>query len=386
MLAGRIWKWLNHSIKSIILLFLVLFCFFMLLSSYGRIQNQTSFCLLKECATHKSNEATGYVPQKHTRLKTRQHTLRTDKLVHTQAEIQRQRQQDIEDACKTYYSYTPKQKVLEKPPYEIIVDDHHQIAYCAIPKIASTSWKRVWAVLTGLANSTDKFSQQVINSAVSKTQMRHLSMYPPKLVAHILANYTKFMFARHPLSRVLSAFRNKLAPDSTFILRDKWQTYLGSYIISKYRLDDLRYRDVNYTLEHYDLTFTEFVQYLTNMTEARAFNHHWMEMYAQCLPCEIQYDFIGKYETLSADAKYILKMLNLENIVEFPSLQGSSPTNSSTTDTLLSYYSEVPWEYVEKLLVRYNLDIRLFGYGPYPTPKHDFLQWLKRTAEIHLDL
>ena len=312
----------------------------------------------------------------------------SDEFLQAQDEIQRQRVKQVQQTCDTLYHQIPLHDIIKDPPYEILVDDRHKLAYCTIPKVASTSWKRVWLVLTGLANSTDQYSQQVVNNEFYKNDdgMRHLSKYPPEWIKIILANYTKFMFTRHPLSRVLSAFRNKLAPDSNFRLREKWQRKLGFNIISRYRKEfDPRYADVNFTMEHYDLTFAEFVRYLTDMKDNRAsFNKHWMEMYAQCFPCAIQYDYLGKYETLLTDAKYILHKAKVDDIVEFPSFNGSSPTNSSSVDTLISYYSQVPWTYIEQLLIRFNVDIKLFDYGPYPAPKDKFLSWLKRTAKVHL--
>lgn len=148
----------------------------------------------------------------------------------------------------------------------------------------------------------------------------------------------------------------------------------------------------SYTPEHYDLTFAEFVRFLTDIDSANKkdsmhsyiMNRHWMEMYAQCLPCEVHYDYIGKYETLLDDADFILKNAQVDHIVEFPSFSGSSPTNSSHADTLLEYYAKVPWKYINDLLVRFSLDIQMFGYGTSPMnalpSRSQFMRWLKETG------
>ena len=52
------------------------------------------------------------------------------------------------------------------------------------------------------------------------------------------------------------------------------------------------------------VNFTEFLQYVTN---ERSVNSHFKRQYQQCLPCHVDYDYIGKLETFQQDAEYILK-------------------------------------------------------------------------------
>ncbi|ROL44185.1 Carbohydrate sulfotransferase 12 [Anabarilius grahami] len=67
------------------------------------------------------------------------------------------------------------------------------------------------------------------------------------------------------------------------------------------------------------LSFTQFIQYLLDpQTEKeKPFNEHWQHVYRLCHPCQIDYDFVGKLESLDEDTEHLLKILGLENI-HFP--------------------------------------------------------------------
>ena len=183
-----------------------------------------------------------------------------------------------------------------------------------------------------------------------------------------------FMFTRHPFSRILSSYRNKLDPNSTFERAYHWQAEFGEKIIKLYRynIDELRVREKKNRNKHehvvspgYDLTFSEFVRYLGDEKnkESRFFNNiHWVDVNRVCSPCSVRYDVIGKLETIEDDAKYILKLANVDDIVDFPSPDISSPTYSFKKDILEQYLEDVPAEYVRDLYKRYLLDFELFGY------------------------
>ncbi|KAK7066824.1 hypothetical protein SK128_020849 [Halocaridina rubra] len=86
--------------------------------------------------------------------------------------------------------------------------DHERKAiYCFIPKVACTSWKRIWMKITGLVKPDKDLSE--IDRYVIHTSIPSLTSQKDKL-PDIMANYKKFLFIRHPFSRVLSAFRDKI--------------------------------------------------------------------------------------------------------------------------------------------------------------------------------
>ncbi|KAK3755476.1 hypothetical protein QZH41_005970, partial [Actinostola sp. cb2023] len=106
----------------------------------------------------------------------------------------------------------------------ILVNDEHGVLYCYVPKVACSNWKRVMAVLDGKANSTDEIGQ------VPHSTFKRLSRYPPAEIQYRLENYYKFMFAREPLQRVVSAYKDKLTGNNEY-----YATNFVKQIISKFR-------------------------------------------------------------------------------------------------------------------------------------------------------
>ncbi|XP_033098684.1 carbohydrate sulfotransferase 11-like [Anneissia japonica] len=267
-----------------------------------------------------------------------------------QREIQESRRRHLKSACLKYN--IPQSDVISNPPWNLYLDTNHKLLYCNIPKVACTSWKRVILVLTGVMKHTDDMEQRVVNR-YGRSQLTSLSKIPFKDRQEVLDTYTKFMFARHPFSRVLSAFNNKINPNTTDS-KTVW-TQRQQLIAS-------------IEGEEQGPTFIKFLRYILGMTPDED-DRHWSTATNMCLPCDIDYDVIGKFETLSDDANYILKLANVDHLVEFPSAKGSSPTNSSKKDTLQMQFDGIPLNIVHNLYEKYILDFRLFNYS---IPKLNF--------------
>ena len=94
-------------------------------------------------------------------------------------------------------------------------------------KVACTNWKRVLMVLMGKTNATDPLD-------VDRTQAHHykvfrrLNSYTRSEAEFMLSNYTKFLFVRHPLERLLSAYRNKFVEN--LAINARFHTIYGSVL------------------------------------------------------------------------------------------------------------------------------------------------------------
>ena len=240
-----------------------------------------------------------------------------------------QRKKILKEVCRMLKSSPLNLKNKEQLD-QLIVDDKHKLLYCYVPKVACTNWKRVLMILMGKTNHTDPL-QIVANVSHRMHVFRRLSDYKTEEIQHRLKNYMKFMFVRHPFERLLSAYRNK------FLQNSSNSDYLG-----------------------HDVQFEEFVRYIIDpRTVAHsAYNEHWRPMANLCLPCQINYDIIGKYETLEEDAKYVLDKVKLSKKVKFP----RSDRPSSTGNLLNQYLSRLTRDQLLRLYHVYELDFRLFDY------------------------
>ena len=179
----------------------------------------------------------------------------------------------------------------------------------------------------------------------------------------MLATYFKFTFVREPFERLLSAYQDKFV-----YLRSEDHYYRqlhGREILKNYRpnVSSHSLKQVN------DITFREFMEYLVkkgSYKTTRIMDQHWDNYANICGMCEIEYDFIGHYETMEQD------------LTEFIKAAGLSPQNakrffdykhvpSKTKASLLSHYSQIPLKWIDRLGEIYNASFKMFGYN-FPGP------------------
>ena len=221
----------------------------------------------------------------------------------------------------------------------LAVDDDLKLIYCVVPKVGTTTWKRV------IAKSRE------IRPGINRWIMwRRLSNYTVEEMNEHLKTYFKFVFVREPLQRLLSAYKNK------FIQIPRYTSELRKEIVQALRPQDFKPNGKNF------VKFQEFIQYLSNNMSR---NQHWRQYEKLCHPCVINYDFIGHLETLKEDAALLLKMAGIDGRVTFPPIHKSTGPSE-----VLEYYSHVPPRYIRKLGEQYRNDFEMFDYeylGPVRT-------------------
>lgn len=230
----------------------------------------------------------------------------------------------------------------------ILVDHNHKLLYCYVPKVACTNWKRVMMVLTGQSNASNLVSIPADLAHANSSSVR-LSQLPANQINHVLREYTLFLIVRHPFERLLSAYRNKFTdnlPSSKY-----FQSRYGRQIIKKYR-PTATATDLD---SGANVSFPEFISFLLN--EGVDTNEHWTPIYDLCLPCSLNYSFVGHYETLAQDAKTILDMVGAPPLV-FPVTK-----TGHTKDKLREHFQQLSIFNIEHLYKRYFADFKLFGYG-----------------------
>lgn len=268
----------------------------------------------------------------------------------------RRRVNNLEQECKKLTANGSEFLFLEKSKLDhIVVDDRYKVLYCYVPKVACTNLKRVFLLLTGQMNVTDPL---LLKSADVHSSLDHylsyLDTFPPAGIKYRFHHYKKVMFVRDPLERVLSAFRNKFLQKGN----SYFKLHFGKTIIKRYRENPS-----NESLtKGEDVTFTEFVQYLLDpVTLKRGYNEHWESFYNLCHPCHIQYNYIGKYETLDHDVDQLLNILHVQDKIHFPDRKDMYKT-SKTEDMLLNFYRILHPKMLKQLINVYDKDYKIFGY------------------------
>ncbi|KMQ96869.1 carbohydrate sulfotransferase 11-like protein [Lasius niger] len=192
------------------------------------------------------------------------------------------------------------------------------------------------------------------DEAHSPGTFQRLNNYTLPEIEKKLATYDKLIVVRHPLERLLSAYRNKLETKHEKSAR-YFQSRFGKKIIKKYRSnateESLKNGD--------DVTFREFVDFVTDDSENGTRNEHWRPIYELCQPCIINYNLISKYESLVEDATEVLERIGVTSM-NFPAKPSSSEPTSRKLDR---YYSTLSYKQLRKLADLYKLDLKLFDYS-----------------------
>ena len=114
------------------------------------------------------------------------------------------------------------------------------------------------------------------------------------------------------------------------------------------------------------ITFAEFARYVVHeFFSGKTLNVHWTPQHKICHPCEINYDFIGRFENLNNDAKHVLAKIaesgRLRWKVSFPfenAFNREVPLKQQRKD----FYDKVPRDIVTKLIRMHQFDYKLFRY------------------------
>lgn len=214
--------------------------------------------------------------------------------------------------------------------------------YCSIPKVASTTFN------TLLVSSVTNISVDTIMKMKNWTHfvhweqanngIRRLNTYKPAEVKYRLENYFKFMVVRHPLDRLVSAWR------------DKFDRHITGGSFKHPNAEQLK-------------RFRKYITHIT--TEDRALNAHWRAMYRICGPCKIAYDSILKLESLDSDIQFILSKLPGPDgkPMAVPALNKLSPLLAvEKLRSVSEYYRNIDQSAMKIINTKYALDLATFGY------------------------
>ena len=240
----------------------------------------------------------------------------------------------------------------------LMASDYHKVIYCYLPKVGCTTFKYLLA-------KEDQPDIQDIDDVEADGQPRVHSLeflgnhsvvplikYTVEEAQCRLENYHKLIVVRHPFSRLLSAYNNKIYPKGWYV--DKYAEVINEYF------------EDNTVLER-GLSIAQFIELLVERTE-QFHNPHWTSYYEQCFPCDIQYQQILKLETIQTEFPSLLYHIfgSASNIDHLPNLNHvpMAKTGQNDTDAIFINQSEA---LISGLVKTYQKDFDLFGYDWSPT-------------------
>ncbi|XP_066985559.1 carbohydrate sulfotransferase 10-like [Macrobrachium rosenbergii] len=272
----------------------------------------------------------------------------------------------------------------------------HNLIWCPIFKAASTTWAKNLLLLAG---------EKVLNKSFHG-RVRELYSRPddPTEEKQVLDSSMKMIIVRHPLDRLLSAYRDKMlrvkhACDPYIKLQkniiQKYKDPNGdplpkSNILLHVGLDGTQCLNealgLNLTVPYgagnplievqpTNLTFTHptFSQFLLKVRDDIArfwdkkgnsgLNLHWRPYWITCGPCKLNYDVIAHVETLGPDQEFIIRELGLQNILYNAHAHASNfDSYNDTSNALAHYFRQVPRKILRQIVKYYKPDFEIFGY------------------------
>ena len=199
----------------------------------------------------------------------------------------------------------------ENLPLLVSTSKTKKFAWFRMPKVASSSIKEN---IKSLVNEDIKLRQRLESIDIDN-------------------DYFKFTFVRNPWDRISSCYRNKI--------QKRWKTRPSPSLKQK-----------GLYFENNNLTLKEFL-ILLEKEDNRFYNIHWAP---QTIIVDMdKMDFIGRFENLEEDWKYICEKVKIE-YTKLPHLLKTKPENKSYRD----YYLDQ--ESIDIVSRIYAKEIELFNY------------------------
>ena len=262
----------------------------------------------------------------------------------------------------------------EKVPTAVITTEKtNQLAYCHVPKAASSLWMLAFADMNYLnKNETQRLHKKLALHGMLMTNFSTQITSQNEIEELNNSNLYKFVFIRHPFERLVSAYHDKFVHTKQIgmmlpFLKREIIKYMFKEITKKQKSSPTI---TNLPLG-IDLSFNNFIEFVleeANYSHISLQSNHWWPFSDVCKLCKIQYDYIGHLESLSEDVKCILKnfpnfnlLNNMKDRVETKINAGGNHNGDMT----LKYFSQLAKGTIRNLYDLYKADFLLGSYD-YP--------------------
>ena len=243
-----------------------------------------------------------------------------------------------------------------------VTEPKNLLGYCHVPKVASTLWMSNFAGMNMLDQTM--IEEKLKAMSLHDYLFSKFSKSYPKNSDDISKLFT-FVFIRHPFERLVSAFHDKF-------VTVKQLNLMGPFI--KYYLEKNGVKDtlilkkpwvnrhVNVTFEN----FVSFVLYENSINEKISGpSWHWWPFSDICKLTEIDYNFIGKLETLEEDVECILKQFPDYDKLQAIRRKLKSKVNAKghhNKDMTKEYFAQLSKNVIKDLYKMYEIDFWMGGY------------------------
>ncbi|XP_018019955.1 carbohydrate sulfotransferase 9-like isoform X2 [Hyalella azteca] len=260
--------------------------------------------------------------------------------------------------------------------WEFLINKKFNLVWCSVFKAASSTWFYNFNILAGYS---ENFLLRSKETPITLARQKYAR--PTTMELENFMNQTQrplsFLIARHPLHRLVSAYRDKLLSGKRYysrLARDIVSTYpsLGEHPTTDSTLGNSAaprwYGSPSSSLARARLarklvvpTFPQLVQYLIDSNaRGEVLDEHWTPISQFCTPCLFEFDVIAKMETLDEDSNYVIFKSGIEKYIKPKRINRNR--NAPTGEVADSFLCQLSTEMMKKLIEIYRVDMELFGY------------------------
>ncbi|CAI5504382.1 unnamed protein product [Closterium sp. Naga37s-1] len=238
-----------------------------------------------------------------------------------------------------------------------------KLVVCTMPKVAANSWLMWLRAMLGQPHPEDPIL--ALDPRRSGWHMLTLHFTEQQAVQQVTRpDFFKFTFVRNPFSRVLSAYSNKLvitdAPNNKTGpgSREYWNEV--RHMVHARCRESWNEQFFKYIRPHWEkvkgkddlVSFPDFVKLVAKLMQ----NHRWrMDRHIAsqsdiCFMDKIKYDFVGRFENLEEDAKYVVNRFGGDHLDIFNF--GVNAHQTRADEKLAKKYDKETYELVKRVFAR----------------------------------
>ena len=147
----------------------------------------------------------------------------------------------------------------------LMVDTLHKAAFCAVAKVASTSWTSTLLKLVGREDQVAKTPHEDFIQS-NQSALTYINNFTPAQSQRILQDYYLFMFVRDPWERLLSAYYYVVGSSRRY----KFYSKNGPQFLKHFSASEAKER----------VSFSEFLEFIGSSAGDLAHaNLHWRPIY-----------------------------------------------------------------------------------------------------------
>ncbi|XP_076058225.1 carbohydrate sulfotransferase 13-like isoform X1 [Oratosquilla oratoria] len=280
----------------------------------------------------------------------------------------------VRERCKTLP--VNEQDVFPVPRNFFYFRDFH-LLWCPVYKAGSSSFLNAFILAGGM-------TEEDIRSRFLQTNARML--YPVISVStfmEVSSLTMHIMIVRHPWTRLLSSYRNKIEQTS------KWDPYFlanvgtnivlhtrtlpegvdpgNARVLAKQAMDHLAFgtflpEDNPYRFPTLRPTFREFLEYVAEFYQA---NEHWAPIRSFCSPCNKHLNYhVVKFEDYATEVSSVLYEAGLDQWDARHDNPTTKNASYQTAQLVNTYFRNIETSLLNRLYANYRDDFILFDYAP----------------------